>query len=218
MTSQLHVKICCISSIAEARLALEYGADLLGLVSAMPSGPGVITDDAIEEIREYIGTRAKAVLLTSRTTAKGIAQQVERYRPDVVQLCDYLNPEERRRTRELCESVSLMPVVHVTGTESAAVAQELARGANAILLDSGRPDASVRELGGTGRVHDWAVSQRIRTASEVPVFLAGGLNAENVRRAVEAVDPAGVDVCSGVRVNGKLDESRLSAFMSRARN
>ncbi len=84
---------------------------------------------------------------------------------------------------------------------------------NAILLDSGRPNAAVPELGGTGRVHDWMVSRRVVEAVDVPVFLAGGLRAGTVAEAVAAVGPFGVDVCSGVRTNGRLDAGKLEAFV-----
>ena len=215
--TRLRIKICCISSIEEARLALDHGADLLGLVSAMPSGPGVIEDHAIDEIRAWVGSRAETVLLTSRTQASGIAEQVTRFAPDVVQLCDSLSPEQHRLLRERCTTVSVMPVVHVTGEASVGEAAALAESADALLLDSGRPQAAVRELGGTGRVHDWSLSRRIRTTVGIPVFLAGGLNAENVQRAVAAVRPTGVDVCSGVRVNGRLDNTRLADFVAAAR-
>ncbi|HEY7412586.1 MAG TPA: phosphoribosylanthranilate isomerase, partial [Vicinamibacteria bacterium] len=85
---------------------------------------------------------------------------------------------------------------------------------DALLLDSGRPGAAVKELGGTGRRHDWAVSRRIRERVPVPLFLAGGLTPANVREAVAEVGPYGLDVCSGVRTDGALDERKLGAFFA----
>jgi phosphoribosylanthranilate isomerase len=109
--------------------------------------------------------------------------------------------------------VKLVPVVHVEDETAVTEARVLAAaGAEALLLDSGRPSAKVPELGGTGRVHDWSLSRRIVQASPVPVFLAGGLTAENVAAAIAAVRPFAVDVCSGVRVDGHLDPERLQAF------
>jgi phosphoribosylanthranilate isomerase len=67
-------------------------------------------------------------------------------------------------------------------------------------------------LGGTGRAHDWAISRKIREAIEKPLYLAGGLTPDNVARAIETVQPFGVDVCSGVRTDGKLDERKLVAL------
>jgi phosphoribosylanthranilate isomerase len=83
-----------------------------------------------------------------------------------------------------------------------------------LLLDSGNPSLTIKQLGGTGRVHDWRLSRRIVEQSPAPVFLAGGLHAGNVRAAIDAVQPFGVDLCSGVRSNGRLDPKKLEAFFN----
>lgn len=216
-STSLRIKVCCIASIEEAQLALEAGADALGLVSAMPSGPGVIRDEDITRIAGWVGTRAATVLLTSQRSANAIDAQLRQSHPSVLQLCDALPDLELAILRERHPDVILMPVVHVRSDESVDEAVHLAAGADAILLDSGNPLASVKELGGTGRVHDWQVSRRIREAVCVPVFLAGGLRADNVAEAVRTVRPFGVDVCSGVRRDGRLDRATLTAFVSEAR-
>lgn len=213
----VRVKICCIASPAEAALAIRHGASALGLVSEMPSGPGVIGEDAIAGIAAALPPGVTSVLLTARTDADAIVAQQRRTGVRAIQLVDRVDAGERRRIRPEIPGVALLQVVHVTGKESLAEAREAAEDADALLLDSGRPDAEVRELGGTGRVHDWEVSRRIREASPVPVFLAGGLHAGNVGAAIEAVEPWGVDLCGGVRANGALDEERLGAFMTAVR-
>lgn len=199
-------------------MALDASADALGLVSAMPSGPGVIDDRDIARIAEWVGTRAATVLLTSRLTADGIDEQLRDAHPTVLQLVDALPEAELIDIRARHPDVVVMPVVHVRDASSLSEAVRLAQIADAILLDSGNPLASVKELGGTGRVHDWQVSHAICRAVNVPVFLAGGLRAENVAAAVRTVRPAGVDVCSGVRRDGRLDRSLLSAFIAAARD
>jgi phosphoribosylanthranilate isomerase len=213
----IRVKVCCIASIEEAELALEAGADALGLVSSMPSGPGVIRDEDIATIAEWVGSRAATVLLTSRLSAEGIGEQLRHSRPTVLQITDALPDGELAIVRERHPDVILMPVVHVRDSASVEEAVRLAAVADAILLDSGNPLALVKELGGTGRVHDWRVSRAIRDAVGVPLFLAGGLRAENVAEAVRTVRPFGVDVCSGVRREGKLDRAALTAFVAAAR-
>ncbi len=215
--SNIQIKICCIASIAEAELALECGANLLGLVSAMPSGPGVIADAEISKICEYVAGRARTVLLTSRRTAEEISAQLRQFPVGVVQLCDAIAETELATLRDAHPHVDLMRVIHVRGEGSVQEAISASRSADAILLDSGNPDAKVKELGGTGRVHDWELSRRIRDSIDTPLFLAGGLRAENVGDAVRVVRPLGVDVCSGVRENGVLIKSRLAAFIGQAR-
>jgi phosphoribosylanthranilate isomerase len=210
------IKICCIASTAEADLAIESGANVLGLVSTMPSGPGPIPDDDIERIVRHVGTRATTVLLTSRQDAAGIGAQLDRIRPSVVQLVDELSERDYALLRGSHPDVALMQVIHVRGADSVVEARRVAPHVDAILLDSGNPGAAVKELGGTGRVHDWTISRTIRDVVQVPLFLAGGLRASNVASAIAAVRPSGVDVCSGVRRDGRLDAGALREFVAAA--
>jgi phosphoribosylanthranilate isomerase len=213
----LRVKVCCIASADEADLAIAAGADALGLVSAMPSGPGPIAESEIAAIVRHVGARAATVLLTSRQDAAGIGAQLGRIRPTVVQLVDDLPTAEYAALRAAHPTVMLMQVIHVRGEASVTEAVRVAPFVDAILLDSGNPAAAVKELGGTGRVHDWMVSRAIRDAVPLPVFLAGGLRPSNVADAISTVHPFGVDVCSGVRVDGRLDAVMVRAFVHRAR-
>ncbi len=206
-------KVCCIASTEEAVLAVRYGASALGLVSEMPSGPGVIPEDRIREIAALAPPDVSTFLLTSRTDPDEIIDQHRRCLTTTIQLVDRVDTAAYGRLRAGLPNVQLVQVIHVTGPSSLAEAVAVAAHADALLLDSGRPDLEVKELGGTGRVHDWDVSRSIREAVEVPVFLAGGLNPENVREAVEAVRPYGVDVCSGLRTEGRLDAAKLSGFV-----
>ena len=211
------IKICCIAGPAEADMAVYAGADALGLVSAMPSGPGVISDAVAAETAASVPPPVASVLLTSETTAPAIARQAQAVRPTALQLVDHVSDGDHRRLDVALPGVRRLQVVHVTGPEAVDAALAAAQAAHALLLDSGNPGLAVKELGGTGRVHDWDVSAEIVQRSPVPVFLAGGLNAENVAEAVRAVRPFGVDVCSGVRVGGRLDADRLGAFAEAVR-
>jgi phosphoribosylanthranilate isomerase len=205
-------KVCCIGGREEASLAIAYGASALGLVSEMPSGPGVIPDTLIREIAASVAPSVSTFLLTSRTDPGEIADQHRRCVTTTIQLVDRVQARAYRELREALPGIRLIQVVHVTGPESLEEAVDSARHADALLLDSGRPDLAVKELGGTGRVHDWAVSRTIRDAVEVPIFLAGGLGPGNVAEAVRAVQPFAVDVCSGLRTDGRLDEDKLARF------
>ena len=212
------IKICCIESVDEARLAIEAGASALGLVSAMPSGPGVIPEERIARIAAIVPPPVATFLLTSLVDPEEIISQHHRCRTSVIQLVSPVAPPQVRRIRAALPGIRLVQVVHVTGPEALEQACEAAETADALLLDSGNPGAAVPELGGTGRVHDWALSRRIVQGSPVPVFLAGGLTAGNVAGAIAAVGPFGVDVCSGVRRDGRLDPGRLAVFFSAIRS
>lgn len=206
------LKICCIASVAEAELALRHGAAALGLVSTMPSGPGVVADDVIREVADWARGRARTFLLTSRTEPEAIAEQLHALRPETVQLVDALASGAHATLRRLAPGVRLVQVIHVRSLADVAEAIEVARLVDELLLDSGNPTAAVKELGGTGRTHDWALSARIVEEAGVPVWLAGGLRAENVAQAIARVRPHGVDVCSGVRRDGVLDPVRLAGM------
>jgi phosphoribosylanthranilate isomerase len=213
------VKVCCIASVEEARLAAAHGAAALGLVSAMPSGPGVIADERIAEVVAALrGEPLRSFLLTARTTAEAIAEQHARAGTTTLQLVDHVPYAELRRLRALCPDVELVQVIHVTGAASVDEALAVAPFVDAVLLDSGNPALAVKELGGTGRTHDWALSRRIRDAIHpLPLWLAGGLRVHNVAQAIAAVRPFGLDLCTGVRSEGRLDEALLAAFMQAVR-
>ncbi|MFN0110932.1 MAG: phosphoribosylanthranilate isomerase [Blastocatellia bacterium] len=206
------VKVCCISSLAEAELAIRYGASALGLVSAMPSGPGVIEEDMIAEIAARIPPPIATFLLTSKQDVGSIIEQQRRLRANTIQLVDRLEQGNYDDLRAALPGISLVQVIHVTGEESVEEALSVAAHVDAILLDSGNQKLAVKELGGTGRTHDWTLSRKIREAVTAPIFLAGGLKPENVADAIRSVEPFGLDLCSGVRTDGKLDDTKLARF------
>lgn len=211
------VKICCISSLAEAQLAVRSGAAALGLVSAMPSGPGMISEELIAAIADRTPPGVATFLLTSKQEAAAVIAQQRRCGTNTVQLVDTLQKGTYADLRRALPGIKLVQVIHVTGEEAIAEAQEVAPHVDAILLDSGNPHLPVKELGGTGRTHNWRISRMIRAMIDVPLYLAGGLHADNVQQAIAEVGPFGLDLCSGVRTNGMLDERKLEKFFAKVR-
>lgn len=195
-------------------MAIDAGASAIGLVSAMPSGPGPIPEDLIAEIAATVPPGVSSFLLTCKEDAASIIDQQRRLRVNTIQICDRLPPGSYRELREALPGVSLVQVIHVTGPESVDEAIAIAPDVDAILLDSGNQSLAIKELGGTGRTHDWNLSRKIREAIDVPMFLAGGLNPSNVAAAIREVRPFGIDVCSGLRPNGSLDEQKLKDFFA----
>jgi len=206
------VKICCISSPEEAALAIDAGAAALGLVSKMPSGPGVITEEVIARIAARVPPGVATFLLTSEIDASAIISQQKRTGVNTLQLVDSVHPLALQQIHAALPGIALVQVIHVRGAASIEEALALAPYVDALLLDSGNPSLPVKELGGTGRTHDWSISRQIREAAPVPVFLAGGLTTLNVAEAICQVEPFGIDLCSGVRTKGKLDAEKLAAF------
>jgi phosphoribosylanthranilate isomerase len=212
-----HIKICCISTVEEAQQAVRHGAAALGLVSHMPSGPGAISDDLIAEIAKTVPPPVATFLLTALQDADSIAEQHSVCGTSTLQLVDSVAPAELQRLRRKVPNVKLVQVIHVLGEDSLEEAKSLEGFVDALLLDSGNPTLHVKELGGTGRVHNWDISRRICGEVKVPVFLAGGLRAANVAQAIERVQPFGLDLCSSVRTGGQLDVKKLSEFMRAVR-
>ena len=209
------VKICCISSVYEAITAVECGASALGLVSGMPSGPGVISDEQISGILKCVPGNISSFLLTSKITAEGIIEQHRKFNTTAIQIVDEVELNVYEKIKQSLPEIKIVQVVHVTDESSVNYAISVSQFADALLLDSGNPKKEIKELGGTGRVHNWSISRQIREAVTIPVYLAGGLNSGNVINAIEAVDPYGVDLCSGVRTDGKLDIIKLKEFFNK---
>ncbi|OKH41713.1 N-(5'-phosphoribosyl)anthranilate isomerase [Calothrix sp. HK-06] len=206
------VKICCISSVEEAALAIQYGASAIGLVSEMPSGPGVISLELASKIAATIPPHIASFLLTSKQNALDIIEQQQYVGANTLQIVDRLTHGTYQDLREALLGINLVQVIHVNDEESISEALRVAPDVDAILLDSGNQNLPIKLLGGTGRAHDWSISRRIVELVNKRVFLAGGLNPENVSGAVEQVRPHGLDICSGVRTDNKLDERKLEAF------
>ncbi len=210
------IKICCISSIEEAKTAIEYGASAIGLVARMPSGPGPISDDLIKQIAATVPPPVATFLLTSETSVDMIIKHHYRTNTNTIQIVDALAKGSYNDLKSALPSVKIVQVIHVIDEKSVSEAIEISQKVDALLLDSGNPNLKVKVLGGTGKVHNWQLSRQIRDNSKCPVFLAGGLNADNVRMAIDEVQPFGIDLCNGVRTDGLLDIIKLKKFMSEA--
>ncbi|MDF1660970.1 MAG: phosphoribosylanthranilate isomerase [Planctomycetota bacterium] len=214
---RVRVKVCCISNTEEARIAVSLGADALGLVSKMPSGPGVISESDIQRIAATVPPPISRFLLTSELSVNAVLTQQELVRVDTIQLVDEWSIPNLKQLRVSLPGIRLVQVIHVVNECTIVNAARLSPYVDALLLDSGSPEAANKELGGTGRVHNWSISRQIVERSRIPVFLAGGLRAENIEAALTEVQPFGVDLCSGVRTNNHLVQEKLRAFIDAVR-
>ncbi|MEM9548864.1 MAG: phosphoribosylanthranilate isomerase [Bacteroidota bacterium] len=208
----MNVKICCITSIEEALLAIRCGATELGLVGPMPSGPGVISESLIAEIAAGVPSEINTFLLTSEVSADRIIAQHSRVKTNTIQIVDHLKYGNYADIYNAIPDIKIVQVIHVIDEASVEEAISVSSQVDYVLLDSGNPNKAVKELGGTGRTHNWKLSKTIVKNSSAPVFLAGGLNPSNIQKAIQEVKPYGVDLCSGVRLDGKLSEMKLTSF------
>jgi phosphoribosylanthranilate isomerase len=210
------IKICCINSIEEAMIAVESGASAIGLVARMPSGPGPIPDELIRQIAMTVPPPVATFLLTSETSVNEIIKHHQRTNTNTIQIVDLLSAGTYDQLKTALPSVKIVQVIHVIDQSSVDLAIKISEHVDALLLDSGNPNLKIKELGGTGRVHDWRLSRLIRDNSKCPVFLAGGLKPDNIKQAIKEVQPFAIDVCSGVRTNGYLDKNKLQNFVKNA--
>jgi phosphoribosylanthranilate isomerase len=198
-------------------MAINEGADALGLVGRMPSGPGPIPDELIREIALTVPPPVSTFLLTSETSVDQIVNHHQRTRTGTIQIVDMLTTGTYSQIRDALPGIKIVQVIHVIDKESVKQAVEISGEVSALLLDSGNPNLRIKVLGGTGRTHDWSLSREIVSHARCPVFLAGGLNPENVGTAISKVHPYAVDICSGVRTDGRLDINKLKDFIKNVR-
>jgi phosphoribosylanthranilate isomerase len=178
----------------------------------MPSGPGVISNPKILEITKSVPPMVSTFLLTSETKAAAVIDHYKKVNTSTIQIVDALENRDYEQIKNELPHVKIVQVIHVLDDKSVAEAIGVSAYVDAVLLDSGNPNLETKELGGTGRTHNWDLSRQIRDQIDIPVFLAGGINRNNVKQAIEHVQPFGVDLCSSVRTNGKLDENKLKLF------
>ncbi len=217
MSARTRVKICCISSLAEAEMAIAAGADALGMVAASPPGSGAADDATIRAITAEVPPPVATFLLSSHLTGLAMADHLRRCGASTIQIVDHIDPSEIAILAVALPAVRRVQVIHVEGPSALELIPRYEPYVHAFLLDSGKPGGTMRELGGTGRTHDWEVSRAFVKATRRPVFLAGGLTEANVGEAIARVRPFGVDLCSGVRTDGRLDPAKLEAFMAAVR-
>lgn len=192
-------------------MAVAAGADAVGLVGPMPSGPGPIDDATARAIAATLPAPVSPWLLTSEATPEAILAHAARCGVTTVQIVRHVPPAHHEWLQTEAPWLRRVQVIHVEDIAALDLVAAYGERPHTFLLDSGRPAA--HELGGTGRLHDWAVSARIVAAAARPVFLAGGLDPGNAAEAIRVVRPFGLDVCSGLRPAGALAPDLLDAFM-----
>jgi len=211
------IKICCIASLKEAQLAIQAGADVIGFVCAKPTSSRTIDKQIVASIIPQIPPQIETFVLSSELTASNIAKDVQLTGASTVQILSHISLIESKRLSELIPDTKRVQVIHVESEDSLELIDKYSPYVDTFLLDSGKPNLNIPEYGGTGRTHDWSISAKFVRKSPHPVFLAGGLTAENVEEAIQLVQPLGVDVCSGVRTNSRLDLDKLKLFIAAVR-
>jgi phosphoribosylanthranilate isomerase len=203
----MKVKICGITDYSDAELALDQGADALGF-NFFPPSPRYIDPAAARDIIRRLPPFAVTVgLFVNVESAARVAETAKHAGVGVLQLHGEESPE-------FCGELAAWPLIKALRIGTEPVREDLDRyPVQAFLLDV-KDDIL---FGGTGKTFDWNLARGMDR--KLPVILAGGLRAENVREAIRTVLPYGIDVCSGVeRAPGKKDPAKLAEFMNEVRN
>ncbi|MBF6351826.1 MULTISPECIES: phosphoribosylanthranilate isomerase [Nocardia] len=213
----VRAKVCGIRSAADLETAVSAGADAVGFISGTTHfSEDALTAEAAAWLSECTPSFVNRVLVTHLEDAHAMLELADRIGADTIQVHGLVDSGTLRAVHAAARGRTIVRAVHVTGFDAVAHALDVAADCDAVLLDSRTAD----RLGGTGRTHDWSVSARIvRELASIgrPVILAGGLTADNVDEAIEAVRPFGVDVNSGVETeSGDKDFAACAAFVKTA--
>ncbi len=214
----VRVKICGVTSTAEAQIAERHGAHAIGvLVGRVHVAPDFVEPAVANRIARSLPPFIAAVLVTHLDQPEAIMRLADTVSFPVLQLHSDLSASIFRELRARLSPRKIIGKVSVEGEAAVERAREIEPFVDAIVLDT--RDLATDRVGGTGMVHDWSISARIASTSNVPIILAGGLTPENVAQAIRTVKPWGVDVNSGVETHdGRKDEGRIRRFIAAASN
>jgi phosphoribosylanthranilate isomerase len=210
----VRAKVCGLTREEDLAVAVAAGADAVGFIVGVPSSPRNLTLERAEMLLSQVPVFVDSVVVTAPKSIEWLLEVCGRLMPSAIQIHgkEQLDSSEiRKKIRD----ARLIKTVYVTEDAMNEEVIEDLKTFDAVLLDS----FSKGQYGGTGKVHDWTLSRRIKEAvAPVPVILAGGLKPENIKEAVLAVEPYAVDVASGVEASpGIKDHGKVRAFVENAK-
>jgi len=206
------VKVCGITCADDLQSAVEEGVDALGFVVGVPTSPRNLEVPAARKLIRMVPIFVTSVLVTVWKSQEALMQLCEALQPDAVQIHGETSISEAT-LREVIMDADLIRAINVDSFNLQNQGEKISR-YDAILGDS----ASGNKTGGTGSIHDWTKSRRIREELRLPFILAGGLTPANVSAAISIVEPYAVDVSTGVESTpGRKDRVKMSLFIKNAK-
>lgn len=210
------VKFCGINKIEYANMAISLGADFLGfLVGITHIAEDKLTNDEAKKIIGEVDLKNSIpIAVTHLQDVRAVIKTMREINVSAVQIHDSFTIDGIKAIRDSFPDGYIIKAVHIQQREkSLEYAHMFEEYVDALLLDS----RTEERLGGTGNIHDWNISREIVSAVKKPVFLAGGLTPDNVLSAIQKVHPYGVDVNSGVEINGEKDYDKMTKFIRLAK-
>ena len=208
------VKICGITNLPDAVSAVLLGADYVGFLVDIGFAADKVTKEEAKEIIAKLPLEVKPVYVTYEKKAKKIISIAKEINPAVIQLHNDISVEEIKKIRKALKKIELTKTINVKNLKSVDEAKSFEKYVDYLLLDT----AVKGRKGGTGKTHNWDISKKIVLAVKKPVFLAGGLNPDNVAQAIKKVQPYAVDTNSGAETEKrKKDHEKMRLFIERAK-
>jgi len=214
----MYVKICGVRRQEDALLAAELGADAIGLlVGQKHTSPDFIFTTVAKDIARALPPSVEAVLVTHVEDLDELERLLQQSEIRTIQLHSEIAPSSVERLRGRLPHLKIFKSINIISADSVAYPEAFEKLVDGFVLDS--INVATGQLGGTGKTHDWSVSRQIvMRYPEIPIILAGGLNSENVRSAIEYVHPFGVDVNSGTKApDGFKDTRKMEEFIVQAK-
>lgn len=225
MKNICRVKICGITSLEDACLAAEAGADYVGVIIEVAFSPRTMSiNDAVPI---FTSALLPVVALVHRMKPERLQELLLILKPHAIQFLSQEGPEMAGWLKKLQPGLQVWQSLFLpadgesaAGFDFAALAEKTAlcrqAGVDAVLFDTAAIASG--KFGGTGLTADWRLAKELVREAKLPAFLAGGINPDNIRRAVETVKPYGIDLSSGVEESpGKKSSARLRALMEELR-
>lgn len=215
-TQKMIVKICANKTIEDAQGCLDAGADMIGiLVGQKHSSTDFVDKETAKEICDFVAKRCDTVLVTHIENADEIIKLTKFIGNSVIQLHSNIKESEVEKIAKALPEIKLIRLIHISNDGQVLTDFSKMLHADFFLLDS--INVQTNQVGGTGLKHDWNKSKELIKQLNKPTFLAGGLTPENVKQAIQTTRPAGVDVNSGCKVDGKKNAKLVSLFVKNAK-
>ena len=212
------IQIAGVIDAPEAEMLQQCGVRYLGFPLRLPVHREDLTEEEAATIIKSLAPPVFGVLITYIHQASEIAALCHALGARIVQLHGDIGRDEVKRLKTLAPSLTVIKSLVVGMRDDKALeamARELSPLVDAFITDTFDPKTGAS--GATGKTHDWRVSRRLVELSPRPIILAGGLTAENVRRAILEVRPAGVDSHTGVEDStGRKSREKVRKFLSEA--
>ncbi len=216
--NSVRVKICGNKRVEDALQAIRLGADAIGLlVGQEHASRDFITPALAASIARQLPPFCAIVLATHINSVKEVLQLANFIGVNALQLHGDSTPEDIIQIRKNLPNIKIIKSVHVVDNKSTGAVGKYIGVVDAILLDT--INLKTKQIGGTGKTHDWNISRKIVEEYDIPIVLAGGLSPDNVAEAVKFVKPYGVDVNTGTKgEDGFKDYGKLELFIRRAKS